>query len=492
MDTAFEKQSYMDHRLIWSGAIGGEENAECVVPDSLPDLGVIVDVEAILSLRSKELGGGRLTVQADIAVKLLYQPEGGTTLRSLSVSMNSSLTAPVTAEDDCMALVRLRVRSVEGKIVNSRKAAVRVELSGMGYCYCKQRLELIGGVTARDGSVETLCAKHTACLVSDVREKTFVLTDDFPLPAALDEVDGILSQWVTLRTDETEFAGDKLVFRGRAFCFLLLQREERMYPCSFETAFSQIMEIDGDAECAPEIYLALTGAYFDLPDHSGGKLGLELHLLAQVISRRQVELCYIADAYSNRQRIEPVFGQCDLCSDHRQQLLRHTMSCTVEAPREVGEILFAKGRVSSAAVCEEGIELSMNFRAVYRRSDGGYGCVNRRVQEIVPVQKKADETILPSGAFVENVFSTAGANGIELRAAIEVVLRMQRSTALSHLTGLTVEDEALPDTPSLTLLRCGGAEELWSLAKAHRSTCAAIREANDGRCEGLLLIPKCR
>ena len=76
METAFEKQAYMDHRLIWSGSIGGEENAECVVPDSMPDLGAIVDTDATLSLRSKELSGGRLSVTADISAKILYQPEG--------------------------------------------------------------------------------------------------------------------------------------------------------------------------------------------------------------------------------------------------------------------------------------------------------------------------------------------------------------------------------------------------------------------------------
>lgn len=492
MDTAFEKQSYMDHKLIWSGAIGGEENAECVVPDSMPDLGVILDAEAVLSLRSKELGGGRLTVQADIAVKLLYQPEGESVLRSLSVNMSSSLTAPATAEDDCMALVRLRVRSVEGKIVNSRKAAVRVELTGMGYCYRKERLELIGGVTASDTGVETLCARQMTSLVSDVREKTFVVTDDIPLPAALDEVDGILSQRVMLRTDETEFAGDKLVFRGRAFCFLLLQREDGVFPCSYEAAFSQIMEIEGETECAPEIILSLTGAYFDLPDHSGGKLGLELHLLAQVVCRRQAELAYVADAYSNRRRIEPVFGENVLCSEQRPLSLRHTVSCTADAPHDAGDILFAKGRVSSVSVCDEGVEVSVNFRAVYRRADGGYGCVSRRVQEVVPALPEEGEMLLACGAFIENVFSTVGANGIELRASVELDLRAQRMTTLSHLTGLAIGEEPLPDVPSLTLLRCGGEEELWPLAKAHRSTCAAIREANDGRCEGLLLIPKCR
>ena len=148
MDTAFEKQSYMDHRLIWSGSIGGEENAECVVPDSMPDLGVIVDTDAILSLRSKDLSGGRLSVAADISVKILYQPEGQSVLRSLSVSMSSSLTAAVTAEDDCIPLVRLRVRTAEAKLLNSRKASVRIELAGMGYCYQKRKLELVSGVSA--------------------------------------------------------------------------------------------------------------------------------------------------------------------------------------------------------------------------------------------------------------------------------------------------------------------------------------------------------
>ncbi len=492
MDTAFEKQAYMDHRLIWSGSIGGEENAECVVPDSMPDLGVIVDSDAILSLRSKELSGGRLSITADISVKILYQPEGQNVLRSLSVSMSASLTAAVTAEDDCIPLVRLRVRSTEAKLLNSRKAAVRVELAGMGYCYQKRRLELVSGVTACDCAVETLSGSSTACLVSDVREKTFVLTDDHALPAGLDEVDAILTQRVTLAADDMEFAADKLVFRGRACVFLLLQQGESVYPCSYESSFSQIMEIDGDTEPAPDITLALTGAYFDLPDRSGGKLGMELHLLAQVVCRKKVELCYVADAYSNQRMLKTDFSETALCCRQRDTLLRHSISCTADAPREISDILFAKGSVSSAVIVESGVELSVNLRAVYRRSDGGYGCVSRRVQETVAVESGAEECLIITGAAVTNVFSAVSAGGIDLRASVELRLQAQCLGSLRHLTGLEAEEERLPDAPSLTLLYAGGEDELWQLAKTHRSTRAAILEANAGRSEGLILIPKCR
>lgn len=492
MDTAFEKQSYMDHRLIWSGSIGGEENAECVVPDSMPDLGVIVDTDAILSLRSKDLSGGRLSVAADISVKILYQPEGQSVLRSLSVSMSSSLTAAVTAEDDCIPLVRLRVRTAEAKLLNSRKASVRIELAGMGYCYQKRKLELVSGVSACACAVETLAESSTACLISDVREKTFVLTDDFTLPAGLDDVEAILTQRVTLTTDDMEFADDKLVFRGRACSFLLLRQEENVYPCSYESSFSQIMEISGDVEPAPEITLALTGAYFDMPDHSGGKIGMELHLLAQVVCRKKAELCYVADAYSNQRVLKTEFSETALCCRQRDAVVRHSISCTAKAPREIGDILFARGSVSSAVMGEDGIDLSVNLRAVYRRSDGGYGCISRRVQETVAVESGEGESLCISGAAVTNVFSAVSAGGIDLRASVELHLQAQCLSTLRHLSGLEAEDDRLPDAPSVTLLRCAGEDELWQLAKTHRSTRAAILEANGGRSEGLLLIPKCR
>lgn len=492
MDTAFEKQSYMDHALIWSGGIGGEENAECVVPDSMPDLGVIVDADAVVSLRSKELVNGRLNVQADIAVKILYQPEGESTLRNLSLSMSSALTAPATAEDDCVARVHLRVRSVEGKVVNSRKAAVRVELAGMGYCYRKQKLELICGISACDCAVETLQERQSGYRISDVREKTFVVTDDLALPAGISDVDSILTQRVALQLDETDIAGDKLVFRGRAIAFLLLRQEERVYPCSYETAFSQIMEISGENTPTPEVSLMLTGAYFDLPDHSGGKIGLELHLLAQVVCRSETEFVYLADAYSNQRRLDCDYSENALCASERLFSLSHSTGCTAELPHGVSEVLYVKGSVGSANIAGEGVEISIHLRAVYRCEDGSFAGVSRRVQETLPLDAEDGEVVQILSASITGTGSSLTAGGLELRAGVSIRLQAQKLFTLRHLSALSVAEEPLPDSPSLTLLHCGGENELWSLAKAHRSTRAAILDANGGRCDGLLLIPKCR
>lgn len=492
MDTAFEKQSYMDHALIWSGSIGGEENAECVVPDSLPDLGSIVDADATVSLRSKELGGGRLNVQADIVVKLVYQPEGENTLRNLSVTIGSVLTAPATAEDDCIAHVLLRVRSVEGKVVNSRKAALRVELAGSACCYQKQRLEPAGGIAQCDCRVETLIAEQSACIVSDVREKTFVLTDDLALPTGLDEVECILTQRVAPEIEEVEFAGNKMIFRGRARTFLLLRGESGIYPCHYESAFSQIMELEADSEPSPEITLTLTGAYFDLPDHSGGKIALELHLLAQVVCRGRVEFSYLADAYSNQRALKTVFSDTPLCASQRLFSLRPELGCVAECPREAADIVYAKAVVSSANLTAEGAELSVNLRAVYRCSDGSYGFVSRRVQETVAVEAEEGEVLRIVRVAARSATASVASGGIELHASLELFLQAQRLSTLHHITDIAVEEQPLAEMPSLTLLYSDGEDELWRLAKTHRSTRAAILEANGGRAEGLLLIPKCR
>ncbi len=492
MDTAFEKQSYMDHKLIWSGGIGGEENAECVVPDSMPDLGVIVDADAVVSLRSKELVNGRLNVQADIAVKILYQPEGENTLRSLSVGISSALTVPACGESECIARVLLRVRSVDGKVINSRKAAVRVELAGMGYCYQKQKMELISGITACDCSTETLSGHQTGYLISDVREKTFVMTDDLALPAGLSDVDAILTQRVTLQTDETDIAGDKLVFRGRACVFLLLQQGESVYPCNYETAFSQIMEVSGEAESSPEVSLMLTGAYFDLPDHSGGKVGMELHLLAQIVCRSRTEFSYLADAYSNQRQLSCEFSESSLCVSQRLFSLTHGSVCTAEIPHGTSDILYVKGNISSVSMAAEGVEISVNLRAVYRCGDGSYGSVSRRVQETIALEPGEGEIMQPLHASVSGTGSSLSAGSVELRAGLSIQMQAQRLSTLRHLSAISVAETPLPDAPSLTLLQCRGDDQLWQLAKTHRSTRAAILDANAGRTEGLLLIPKCR
>ena len=64
-----------------------EESGDIVVPDSLPDIVRIVETDARVELRSKEVRGGKVYAEANAAVNVIYVPETGGGLCRLAVSL---------------------------------------------------------------------------------------------------------------------------------------------------------------------------------------------------------------------------------------------------------------------------------------------------------------------------------------------------------------------------------------------------------------------
>lgn len=493
MDTALKKDMYMNYAMLWSGSIGGEAACELVVPDSMPDIGVIVDAEALLTIRSKEADAGRIRATTELSIKVLYQPEDGSALQSLPVSMSCEVSTNVPDADiHCQPVVRLRLRSLDARVINSRKLSLHAALSGQACCLRREEISLVRDIRIPGLRLQTLTQVCHSCIISDVREKTFIVTEDYRLPAGCSAVSAILLQRVLLQNDGCEFVNGKLLFRGKARVFLLLECGEELHPCYFETPFSQIMEIGGQAEPAPEISLMLTGAFFDLPEHDSGQIAAEIHILAQVITREEKELQYIADIYSNQKALLPQVDSSSFCSRMRNIPLSRSLSGSVEAPPDTAAVLYARGSVSNIALEESGISVTVSVKVICRSSDNRYTCASARLTESFELLPADGETLTLSSLTVGDCFASVNGGSLELRVPVQIEAAISGTESIAHVQDVQILEDPLPSRPSATLLFAAAGSDLWALAKAHGSTCDAIRKANEGREEGLLLIPKAR
>ncbi len=489
METIFETQLYHHYKQLWSGDLTSDTTTESVIPDNMPDISAVLDCSAMLFVRSKEIENGRFSVTVDIQAKLLYQAADTPLLQCLPLHTTTTLTTAVPeADSDCLGTANIRVKSSECKIINSRKVSMKTEICGNAACYRRNEWEIAGGIRECNRKIESKMVKTSLVMVSDIREKTFVTTDEFSLPSGIGDVDDIISEEVSLCVDELELAGEKIVFRGRALLFLLLRNGEQLYPCSFESKFSQIME--ADAESAPQVSLMLTGAYFDLPERGSGKIGAELHILAQAVCMKTAAIHYMADAYCNQEAIAPRFATHEICTASREIRLRKTLSAAFDSQRNIHEILFSRSSVQSAKIEESTLKLSINTRAVYKNQDG-CSVLNHTINEDIPIEREADESIALVNIYCDPIYTTATGGNVSIRLPVDVSLCAQKTQSICSVMDFEKAESAC-ECPSITLLTCHGKEELWDLAKKHHSSVDAILEANEGRTEGLLLIPKCR
>lgn len=498
MELALKKEKYNRFEPIWHESVSDEFTADCVILDTMPDVQDILDAEGTLLLRSKVTEDGSVLLTASVQGAVLYLPEGAAGAQSLAVSLPVEMRLEgQSIQADCRTVCRMRLRSIEAKMVNSRKIGVRAEVVADVWCYNESPLELPVGMEQDKAFVHTREKTATVVQVSDVREKSFVITDQYILPSALSAKGRILLQCAEPAAEDIKFVSGKVIFRGRVAVNMLLENTEtgQLIPMRYDTEFSQIMEADVYGEEAdPEILLQLTGVYFDLPEHEdgGGKINVEVHMAAQCVCRKNEPVRYVEDMYSNREMLRPLFAEMSCIGNLQPVSMRQTVTGRVEFSGD-GDAIWSTATIASLALDEETVKTSVNVRLVVQQKNGMLLPVRCRLgaeftTEAVPGTKLENVMVR-----VTDVFCSMSEGAADIR----VVLQMDGSRVwleeLRCVRAVEMEPDLLVEKhASLTLVRVGSEPDLWALAKEYHSSPEVIAAANERNTSGVLLIPKSR
>lgn len=498
MEVALKTEKYDRFEPVWHEVTGGEFAADCVVPDTMPDIRDLLNAEGTLLLRSKATEAGCVVLTASVQGMVVYFPEDEAMPRCLSVTVpvEIRLDAP-QIQEDCRTVCRIRIRSMDAKMVNSRKISVRADVAAEVWCYGEDVMKLPCGLEDDEVCAHVLMGTASVVQVSDVREKAFVITDQYSLPSGLSSVGEILSQRMDVYTEDVKFVSGKVVFRGHVSADLLLAGPEagQLIPVRYETEFSQIMEADVAGEdVLPEVMLQLTGVYFDLPGHDSGsgKIGAEIHMAAQCVCRKKQSITYMEDLYSNRKRLVSECGGL-LCDGEMQPVtMRQTVTGRAEFAGE-GEVVCTSASVSGITTEGETVKTAVAVRLVIRQSSGQYTSVRCRLGAEFTTELPADSELQNVTVRATDVFCSASAGVADVRVVLQMDGWRAARRQLRCVQSVSVDESAenKGSEPSITLVRAGNMD-LWGLAKQYRSSPEAIEAANEGNNSGLLLIPKSR
>lgn len=499
METALKKDIYEHLAPVWSGSFSRDFTSESIVPDAMPDVAGVVDADGVITLRSKETETGAVSLAASVSVSVMYMPENGGTVQNLSMTMPVELRMDAPGADlDCQTVARMRVRAIDARMVNSRKLSVRADVDCEAAVYQKQSLEIAACLEEETDAIHILTKTATVSVVSDVREKTFVITDEYPLPASLESVERILSQRVESAVEDVKYVSGKVVFRGRVRAALLFGGPEGQIAAGrYETEFSQIMEVGTQAEDALGTVTSMfTGVYFDLPERDGdAQVKAELHLVAQTVCREAREIAYIADIYSNRTMLVSQTEALSLTGSAQPISMRQTVTGSAELMGTAGEVLTVSASVGTVTIEEETVKTTVNVRAIVRQDGGGLTAARCRLSAEFTADLPAGTVLQGVTVTAADVYCAAAGGALDVRAVLQMEATAAVVRSVMTVTGVT-EDEAAfaaaPAAPSVTLARLEPGADMWAVAKKYRSTVEAIAAANGDRQAGLVLIPKAR
>ena len=488
------------YEKVCAQRIRKEETQDSVVPDTLPDIGNILGVTGNALIRSKEVSAGRVRLEANVPAIVCYAPEEGGAPERLEVNLPLFVSLEDEAiPDGGLCVADLKLAALEARLVNPRKVSVRAELVFAADCYAPSQLRFTGVPEHTDEEIN-VCERTLAVTpVGAVTEKTFVLNDEFALPASVASA-RLLGQTAEAQTEELKTSGNKLLVRGRVKSNLLyLSEDGTVGAVEFSTGFTQLIE----AESLPEDYftevrLLLSGIFYDLPE--GQNTGeAELHLVAQLVAYGQVEAKCITDAYSNRNELHLTTEPLEKRRICRTLGLRETLRALVET--EPGTMELLQGFCTAGLPVMENpseAELPLSVFLCYRSADGKLHTLRRNFPLRFSAGLPEGEELLPVEARAQELLLTPTAGGLELRANVELSAFVAETETLRCVTGMELDEEAVldfSDRPTVVLQRVRSDEDLWQLAKENASTVRAITEANDldalpAPWEKLLLIPK--
>ena len=490
-----------------------EETAETIVPDYCPDIARIIDTEGKVFLHSRELRDGKGEVSGTVRVTVLYTPDGEGGIRTLEFAIPFSTETDGRVMNECVFLCAAsEIEFLETRSLNPRKVFTRCKLVTRLTGYRRQPLELCSDVEApAELCLEKKLESRQATQLVQLLERDFTFSDEMDLSPGKEGAAEILSNRTAAVVTESKIIGNKLILKG-IFRITLLYRAVSGSCCSAcgELPFSQIMEINGDAEdTLASVQLQFTGTDIQISgsssDQEGRRINVTLYLHATAALRRQQEVVLLSDLYSTSYPLSyeaaPVVltDRSDLFS--RRQSAREILEVGVVTE----SLLSLNVSCGSVSVSREGeyatLRSPVTIRALYL-DEGGVPLVTERTVDTVCQLELPEDCHISARAFCpEEAQGSLGGRGIEVRFPVEFRIRTTVRSKRACLTSVKLLSDAPKDlsaAPSLVLRKFGGEETLWTLAKQYNTTVADILAANHAAQEEdlsqdqLLLIPKKR
>ena len=467
MEISFESESLRYFERLYSASFTHEETTEIIVPDSLPDVGGVLTVEGTPLLRGKEAGTDSLSVSGVCDLSVLYVPEDGGGLRRLPVEAPFTAVCPIPGLTELgRASVSLRLMSGEARMLNSRKLLVRTEICVAAGVWLPRQLEWNSGCTAESG-VEVLTREYALMPVTDVTEKTFSAGEVLDLPGGRPEPGEVLTARLTLRTEEMNGVGSKLILRGSARTNVFyLSPQGEPGEAELQLPWSLILELEDDGgEQRFEVTTAVTG-FRVTPAEEGGFL-VELGAVAQAVVRSRRCIHCVADAYGIGGELETRVETVEMETGGEVPETGDSVRLQLDAQKSVGRVAHVCAWLGKPRPEDGEYRVSVQAKALCLTEGGGFTALSGRGEAVCPRESGPALTVEAGEAY-----GSLNGQGVEVR--VPVSYRSPRWE-----TGPGEGEEEQPEQPAVSVILTREGDSVWSLGKANRASCAVIRQVNE-------------
>ncbi len=461
-----------------------EETSDTIVPDSYPDIASILDCYADPMLRGKDCRDKSVTISGGLKGGILYLPENEAAPRCLELYM------PFTVKFDhpdlterSQVIVSVRVRSVDARMINSRKAMLRVGIGCEITAYEQDKEELYD-LKAADPRLQLKTEQYTVELPLETSEKSFVLNDSMEL-SGHPALEHICKSILTVFPADQKIVANKAVFKGNLNCKILYMTADHSLHCiQHQFPYSQYCELttDYDDETVT-VYPVITG--YDLePDQpeNPSSILMTVHILMQCLVSGKKELNMITDAYTTSGTLVPqwkkyTFRTC-LDNTNVQKTLRKMISGNIRSVLDTD--LYWDYPVLQRSGDSMKVSAPVSVRVLGKDDNDFWTQKTERAElaEEIPMDDSCScrAAVVPGS----DSYAVLSTGGIEVNAAAMLQSVCCAGNTLKTLSGAAIEEEEDngTSTPSLIVKNIEKNTPVWDLAKTYRTTEQRIKAAN--------------
>ena len=475
---------YKDTKLL-------DLSGDSVVPDKMPDIGVLCDTKAEALLQSKDILNGAVSVQGELRVSVSYIPDGKSGMCGLMLNIPwSAEFQGDTIPQGAFPIVEIRLDRVETRMLNPRKILFKGKLLVSLRIFDKQEHRLCDEIEG-DGIIQGRVEEGEYSIVSTVCERTFAATDEYPVPPAL--VGGeIIGKSVRFRVDDIKTLTNKLIVKGTAESEVLLAADNgEVEQVFFSTGFSFISETECE-RVSDEVVVSIvpTAMFYEL-NGAGNMLSVEIHGVCQMVVYEKITMRYISDVFSNFYPCDCTYAEMTTLQNRKVTVRREKVGGTINCRSHVA-------KVSSVSVNHH-LEHRQDHRIVrfivsvcVKYESGQYDWVNSTLEYVLDC---AENEVL--NVRLWDVRTSVLGNEVEYQITFDCESVVEDVSKLCTITGVHFDDQSPieQDRPSLIAVHAGG--RLWDLARQYSSTVAQIKTYNQLESEQVpqgtfLLIPRQR
>ena len=468
---------------------------DIVVPDTMEDILRILGCRHQCRIRSKNLETDCVSVGGELDVTVLYIPETGEGIRTISavIPFEVKLDAP-GADSTSVSIIDTSVLDLEVKPINPRKVSVNADLCVTQSCY--KYLDF-SWAEAPDAPTEKLFIRSGEVDYQGVvlaSEKMLSLEEDLQLPESIQGGE-FVSACSSLVVESSEVIGSKLIVKGRAQIEALYVVSSAPETAAFSIGFSQLFELPEDVK-EPKVRAVgmVTGQYFE---PLGEKLAADIRGAIQIVCTEQQHISCIDDAYACGMELSMNSIQFKYLSAASCATRDDNISLSYNSDYGVSRVLCSQASCSALDIGEGQISAPVTADIIYADSEGSLRSC--RVRGTAEIPYETDEGCELESARIRNIRVTAKADEsvINISVNIEAEFYTVTHAEVTMINDISAEPcESGRAGASAYMCRALNGD-LWSIAKKYGSDTALIKEINaledDESIEGrLLLIPVVR